>query len=172
MLKHPRHVQILLMQEGAGRFDICTGNDWAGAEGQKKNMCRVSSPRKPFFAELIINATCSPVLLLGGSKHFSATKCRLVREFVSQHRLLRSTQHEPTPRCRQNRTHSEIHNVATRQMFTIETVVRNFFGTEKSCQSCHQAFAWDTTTWLRCPPRNVISFSTCNVALFVLARGR
>ena len=28
-------------------------------------------------------------------------------------------------------THSEIHNVGTRQMFTIETEVRNFFGTEK-----------------------------------------
>ena len=56
-------------EEGAGRFDICIGNDWAGAEGQKKSMCRVSSPRKTHFAELIINATCCPVLLRG-SKHF------------------------------------------------------------------------------------------------------
>ena len=58
------------MQESAGRFDICTGSDWAGAEGQKKSMCRVSSPRKTLFAELIVDTTCSPVLLLGGSKHF------------------------------------------------------------------------------------------------------
>ena len=31
-------------------FDICTNNDWAGAEGQKENMCRVSSPRKTLLA--------------------------------------------------------------------------------------------------------------------------
>ena len=51
------------------RFDICTGNDWAGAEGQKKSMCRVSSPRKTLLAKLIINATCCPVLRRG-SRHF------------------------------------------------------------------------------------------------------
>ena len=44
-----------------------------------------------------------------------------------------------------NRTHSEVPIMGTRQMFTIEIEVRNIFGTEK-----HEAFAWDTTRWLRC----------------------
>ena len=71
LLKHLQLVQKLLMQEGAGRFDICTGSDWAGAECQKKSMCRVSSPRKTLSARLIVDTTCGPVSLLGGSKHFS-----------------------------------------------------------------------------------------------------
>ena len=109
LLEHPRLVQIPLMQESAGRFDNCTGSEWAVAEGQKKSMCRVSSPRKTLFAELIVNATCCPVLRRG-SKHFPRLH---VGCFVSHHRLLRSTQHEPTPRYRQNRTHSEVPNVGT-----------------------------------------------------------
>ena len=32
------------------KCDICTNNDWAGAEGQGKNMCRVSSARKSLLA--------------------------------------------------------------------------------------------------------------------------
>ena len=70
LLKHTRLVQIL-MQESAGRFDICTGSDWARAEGQKKSTCRVSFPWKTLFARLIVDTTCSPVLRFGGSKHFS-----------------------------------------------------------------------------------------------------
>ena len=65
----PSAVEILLVQESAGRFDVCTVSDWARAEGQKRSMRRVSSPRKTLFAELIVDATCSPVLRRG-SKHF------------------------------------------------------------------------------------------------------
>ena len=86
------------MHESAGRLDLCTGSDWAGAKDQREEhvLCILST--EDSFCGAYRRRSVLSRVASRWEQTFSATRCRLVREFVSQHRLIRSTQHEPTPR--------------------------------------------------------------------------